>query len=269
MSINISINEIPVFVFFEGEARDKLGEILEPQIRTKGERLLTRGREVEGLYVIVEGLCEVSIPNMSAPLAVLSRGQCVGEMSLLLDEVEAASADVIVTSDDAKLFFCSATRFQDFLINVPGSAAAFYQGASYLLSTRLRLVNSRLSEQLAVGHNLITDFIKDSEVHLHLSETRSELSQTGDTVVGKLMQLVPFIQGISKNFPDAQQELEALQNKIEEIFLIDSQNFDRISQQLDLITQHFENLQRVANGGQAVPLRGDRSLFQKTLKSAS
>ncbi len=266
MSIILAINEIPIFVFFEGEARERLTKLFEPQVRKQGEMILKHGHHVDGLYVIVEGTCAVSVPHMTTPLASLSRGQSFGEMALL-DDVEAASADVVASSSEVKLFFCSAKKFRDFLEEVPGSAAAFFQGSSFLLASRLRQVNARLTEQLAVGQNLITDFVKQSEVHLHLSETRTELTHTGDTVVGKLMQLVPIIQQIGQQFPAAKADLEVLQNKIEDIFLIDSQNFDRISQQLDLITQHFENLQRVANGGTAVPLRGDRSLFQKTQKA--
>jgi predicted nucleic acid-binding Zn-ribbon protein len=181
----------------------------------------------------------------------------------LVEEVETASASVTVHSAEARLMFCAASDFKKLLLDMPGCAYAFYKGAALLLSSRLRQVNSKLNQELSNVHSLIMEALKNSQLPRQLTETMSEVNQTGTNVVTKLMQVMPALLELQKKFPEAQRDIEDLQKVLEEVFLIDSQNFDRISQQLDLIFQQFENIKRVANGGTVVPLAGDRNLFKE------
>ncbi len=181
----------------------------------------------------------------------------------LVEEVETASATVTIHSATAKLMFCSVGDFKKILVNMPGCAYSFYKGAALLLSSRLRHVNSKMNEEISEVHSLISGILTDSQVPRQLTETMSEVNQTGAAVVSKLMQVMPLLTNLQKKFPDTRTDLEHLQKVLEDVFLIDSQNFDRISQQLDLIFQQFENIKRIANGGTAIPLAGDRNLFKK------
>lgn len=262
MTQAIEFREIPLFRYFEADARRELPSKFTWKQARQGEVILSYGKPVPGIFIVASGEVAVTIPNVESPLALLKNGQCFGEMSLV-EEVETASATVIVHSAEARLMFCSVTDFKKILLNMPGCAYSFYKGAALLLSSRLRQVNSKLNEELSNVHMLITDALKNSQVPRQLTETMSEVNQTGTNVVTKLMQVMPVLVEMQKKFPDARTDIEQLQKVLEDVFLIDSQNFDRISQQLDLIFQQFENIKRVANGGTAIPLAGDRNLFKK------
>jgi CRP-like cAMP-binding protein len=262
MTQAIEFREIPLFRYFEADARRELpNKFIWKQAR-QGERILSYGKPVPGIFIIGSGEVAVTIPKVDSPLAILKSGQCFGEMSLI-EEVETASATVTVHSAEARLMFCAAGDFKKMLLNMPGCAYAFYKGAALLLSSRLRQVNGKLNEELSNVHTMIMDALKNSQLPRHLAETMSEVNQTGTNVVTKLMQVMPVLMDMQKKFPEAHHDIEQLQKVLEDVFLIDSQNFDRISQQLDLIFQQFENIKRVANGGTAIPLAGDRNLFKK------
>jgi CRP-like cAMP-binding protein len=262
MTEAIEFREIPLFRFFEADVRRELPSRFTWKEAKQGDEILSYGKPVPGIFIIASGEVAVTIPNVDNRLALLKSGQCFGEMSLI-EEVETASATVMVHSTEARLMFCSAQDFKKILLNMPGCAYSFYKGAALLLSSRLRQVNSRLNEELSNVHGLINDAIKNSQVSRQLTETMSEVNQTGTNVVTKLMQVMPVLMELQKKFPAAQGDIEKLQKVLEDVFLIDSQNFDRISQQLDLIFQQFENIKRVANGGFAIPLAGDRNLFKR------
>ncbi len=258
----IEFKEIPIFRFLDAESRLNLSKIFLSHTRFEGDKILTFGKEVPGIFVIVDGEVVVTSPDGKQKLATLGRGQSFGEMSLI-EQTEAASANVIVQSPEVKLLFGPAAGFRQLLTHLPACAAAFHQGASLLLSSRLRNLNTRINEEISQGYSLVTSLLQRSDVSQQLSVTRKEVNRTGDRVVSKLMTLMPLLDNLQQKYPTARGDLDQLRSQIEEVFLVDSQNFDRISQQLDLIVQHFENLQRVANGGQAIPLVGDLSLFSK------
>lgn len=262
MSQAIEFREIPLFRYFEADARRELPSHFTWKQAQERDVILSYGKPVPGIFIIASGEVAVTIPNVDSPLALLTSGQCIGEMSLV-EEVETASATVVVHSAEARLLFCSVTDFKKLLLNMPGCAYAFYKGAALLLSSRLRQVNSKMNEELSNVHLMISEAIKNSQVPRQLTETMSEVNQTGNNVVTKLMQVMPMLIELQTKFPTAKSDIEKLQQVLEDVFLIDSQNFDRISQQLDLIFQQFENIKRVANGGIAIPLAGDRNLFKK------
>lgn len=262
MPSQIEFREIPIFRYFEADARQHLINTFVRLIKRRGEQLLTFGQDVPGIYIIVEGEVAVTVPKIEQHLALLHRGQSFGEMSLI-EKGEKASANIIVASAEVKLVFCSAADFQKLLQNVEGCSHAFYKGAAHLLSARLRNVNTHISEEIAAGQRLIVSMLSQSDLGRHLSITKSEVNRTGDAVVGKLMQIMPTVNTLLEKYPTAQTLIQELRSRLEEIFLIDAQNFDRISQQLDMILQHFENLRRVASGGAVLPLKGDQNIFTK------
>lgn len=265
MPTQIEFREIPIFRYFDSEARQHLIRCFTRMVKHRGDQLLSFGKAVPGIYIIVDGEVAVTVPKIEQHLALLHRGQSFGEMSLI-ESGETASANIIVSSSEVKLVFCSTADFQNLLQQVAGCAHAFYKGAAHLLSTRLRNVNTHISEEIAAGQQLIASMLSQSELGRHLSITRSEVNRTGDAVVGKLMQVMPTVDMLLQKYPTAQDLIQQLKTQLEEIFLIDAQNFDRISQQLDLILQHFENLKRVASGGSMLPVKGDQNLFSAAIK---
>lgn len=262
----IDFREIPVFAFLETEARKELMVAFQRQVHEHGETIVRHGGSVPGIFIIVEGEVEVRLPQTPTPIAKLSRGQCFGEMSLLEYEVHAASADVTVSSDSLKALFCSVSDLRVILDKAPQNSTAFYRGAALQLSSRLRVLNSKINSELSSTQNSLSELIRSSNMTRHLSITKSEVERTGDTVVSKLMNVMPHLESLRKHFPDSKPVTDLLKNTIEAVFLEDAQNFDRISQQLNQIQQHFENLRRLANGSTPSPIQGDQRIFETNSK---
>lgn len=263
MAYPIELREVPLFLYFEETARRELAKIFSWKHAQEGDILLSFGKPVPGIFILAKGEVSVQMPQIEHPLATLKAGQCFGEMALV-EETESASASVVVLTKEASFMYCSVDDFKQLLMNTPGCAYSFYKGASILLSSRLRHVNAKLNNEIASIHGMISQMLVKSQVSLQLSETMSELNQTGTSIVGKLIEVIPLLTHLEKNLPQSRDEIARIQKIIEDVFLIDSQNFDRISQQLNLISQQFENIKRVANGGTAISLTGDKHIFRST-----
>ncbi|RZA23287.1 MAG: cyclic nucleotide-binding domain-containing protein, partial [Proteobacteria bacterium] len=201
MPTTIDFNEIPIFAFFGPDARRALAGAFRPQIKLKGERILTFGRPVPGIFIIVEGEVDVRLPSVAMPVAHLTRGQCFGEMSLLDTLTLDASADVVVASESVKLFFCSIDDFGEILKTVDESASAFYRGAALQLSSRLRLLNTRIDHELNLGETMLSQIVQESQVNEHLAKAKSEIEETGQHVVEKLITIMPLLDRIRKEHP--------------------------------------------------------------------
>jgi len=260
MPTSIDIREIPLFQFFELPARQALSKTFTRMIFEQGQDIVTYGHPVLGIYFIVDGNVRISVPEIPGSLGVYERGQCIGEMSLI-EEAPFASASATVISATSKILFCSVADFKAHFAEFPESSVAFYRSSAILLSKRLRHTTERLNKELHLGQTLLQALMRESATGSEIAQAKSNVERTGHTVVSKLMELSPLIDTIEAKHPEAYEDIEHLRKKIEEVFLIDTQEFDRISQQLNQIEQHFENLRRVASGGEAMPLTGDRNLF--------
>ena len=97
-----SLQKIQNSSLFQGVS----AELLEPMfskarriVLRQGSILLAPGKINENVYVIIEGRMSVQVTPSSSekPLAIISEGECVGEMSVLVDGL--VSAYVIAVSD--------------------------------------------------------------------------------------------------------------------------------------------------------------------------
>ena len=138
---------------------------------------------------------------------------------------------------------------------------AFYKGAAIALSGRLRETNLTLQSQIREAQKLVETLMERDHVANHLIQTRVVVEDTGSVIVQKLADVIPQLRELKSQHPEMAARLEELELKLEDVFLVESQKFDRIAQQLHLIYQHFENIRRVATAGQPLPVRGDKSLF--------
>lgn len=125
-------------------------EVLEPMFRNakriglkSGERLLARGTINEHVYVLVSGYLSVqaSPSHLEQPLATLTPGECVGEMSVLVDSL--VSADVIA-STDCQLFAIDYASFWS-LISTSNEAT---RNMFDILVRRIRLGNESMTENI-------------------------------------------------------------------------------------------------------------------------
>ena len=108
------------------------------------EMVLSEQARGPGLYVVLEGLVEVFLPEVSAtgarrPIRVrlntLGPGRCLGEYSLLDDHVTSAAARA---TSAAKLFFLPREEFRRITEGDPRAGMVIYRNLLRLLVGRLR-----------------------------------------------------------------------------------------------------------------------------------
>lgn len=261
MSVAIKFDEIPLFAELDQECHDKVRELFHPLLCKKEEYILKYGYDVPGIYVVVRGKVTVQTENLKM-LAELGPGSSFGEMSLIERNMR-ASASVKATSDPLELMFCKKEQFMDLIRSDQEFANSFYKCVSSVLSSRLRSANRTVSEEIAKGMAYISKMIEENNIESKLMQTQQDLNTTGDSIVSKLVHVMPHLDDLQKNHDDISEKVEDLKGKLEDVFLIESQKFDRISQQMGLIMQIFENVYRAVNGAEQLGLRGDAFLFHK------
>ena len=258
--MQIEFKEIPIFRFFDQEGRVQLGSIGRKIEVNKGDVILRSGGPVDGIYLVVDGTLNVSLPPDHRVVATVERGGTVGEMSLV-EEISVASADIVVESPKAKIIMFGTHDILTLTKQHPSCAEALYRGAAVLISQRLRQTNKALQEHSGTGQKLIEQIMSQNKISNFLTITRSDVDDTSGAIVKKLASAIPMIEQILQAHPELKIELAELEQQIEDVFLLEAQKFDRISQQLFLIMQQFENIRRVAAGEAPTKLRGDTHLF--------
>lgn len=126
-------------------------EILEPILREAklitlkpGERLLTPNRVNENVYIVISGRLSVqATPSTSdKPIAILAPGECVGEMSVLVDGMVST---FVIASTDCELVAIDYASFWS-LIDRSNEAV---RNMFNILVHRLRLGNRIMADSLA------------------------------------------------------------------------------------------------------------------------
>ena len=122
--------------------------------------LLNQGDQVSAVYLVLSGEAEIVFTTGGRPEVVGSsrRGELLGEMSLLLNDQQGASAGVRSSQGMDLLMIASSTLVAELERN-PSLAARFYRGLACMLSRRSRdqLLSyqrstiSQLAEQEAIG----------------------------------------------------------------------------------------------------------------------
>ncbi len=213
--------------------------------------------EVKGLYVLVKGEVVVLGKDNVTPLATLAGGSSFGEMSFLGTGFK-ASASIMVKSEKAEILFCDKKKFYKLLSKESKLSHSFYKGASILIAERLRHAN----REIISGYHFVDTMLKESKLGFKLEKTRLVLDETGSSLNSRLIEVLPIMEKAIQDCPAAAKDLEIVKDKIESVLFAEGQIFDRLSQQLDHILQHFENMKRIVNGGTPMEITGDRLIFE-------
>lgn len=227
-----------------------------------GQTLLYYGQPVPGLFVVLEGQCDVILNGSDLPIAQVDRGQSVGEMSFVEGQMS-ASADVITGAAGARYIFCERDKLLAMLTADPVFAKNFYRGVAHLISERLRSTNRRIGEQLERGSQKLQESMQHIEMFAKLGQTKSSLDQTGFSIVSHMGEIATCLTAMKAQTADRQllSSIAAIEAHVEKIMLNESQAFDRICQMLDQLAQHFANLKSVVAGGNVKPISGDLGIF--------
>jgi diguanylate cyclase (GGDEF)-like protein len=123
----------------------------------QGERLLSPGIINEHVYIIITGHLSVQVTpsNMDEPIAVLNPGDCVGEMSVLVDSIVSA---YVIASTDCQLLSIDYASFWS-LLNGSSEAA---RNMLNILVQRIRLGNEVVADSLLQHQHLPNRDIIDS-----------------------------------------------------------------------------------------------------------
>lgn len=109
----------------------------------KGERLLTPGIINEHVYILISGQLSVHLTqsNLDEPIAILNPGECVGEMSVLVDRSVSA---YVTANTDCKLL---AIGYSSFWSLIKGSNDAALNMLNILVQ-RIRTGNEAIADTL-------------------------------------------------------------------------------------------------------------------------
>lgn len=127
------LKEVPLFTSLSSDDLQKLSGLVRKKTLSKGEYLFRQGDEGTALYIIMQGRLQVSLSRRldRVTLAIVGRGECLGEMALL--DAQPRSADVLAV-EDSEVY---ALNRQDFLTFLMGNERAL-RALLYSLSMRLR-----------------------------------------------------------------------------------------------------------------------------------
>lgn len=103
------------------------------------DRIVRRGKRVNGIFLLLEGTATVHLPDAGAPL-VIGPGEVCGEISFI--DGLPATADV-VANEAVETYFLDRATLQTLFELFPHLGSRFYQSLSQILSRRLRDVIGR------------------------------------------------------------------------------------------------------------------------------
>ncbi|MES0490675.1 MAG: cyclic nucleotide-binding domain-containing protein [Leptospirales bacterium] len=258
MQYKIKLTDVPFFAdIAPSYAKDLVNTFSIVRVR-KDDMILNLEDPVPGFFLIAEGSVNVFAADFEVLITTLDTGSTFGEMSLLENENSSAS---LQAAEDSVLLLCDRKSFQKVLSENFVFSAAFYKGASKVLSSRLRSTNTMVETEMNRGRRVIRNMMDDHGVIAKLGFTQGSLNNTGESMVSKLADLLPVIDKLGSDVPSTGGEIDEIKKTIRHVLTIDSQNFDIISQQMDQINQHLVNIQRLMQGMDMHDIKGDSNIF--------
>ncbi|MCP3914866.1 MAG: cyclic nucleotide-binding domain-containing protein [bacterium] len=113
-----------------------------------GDAIMAQGEPPREILVLLEGVFEVTLEGVEAPIAVLGSGELVGEMSFL--EGGAATATVRAT-EDGRVLALEWSQLEASIQDDARFATDLYRALGRLLARRVRATSQELGSRLAEG----------------------------------------------------------------------------------------------------------------------
>jgi tetratricopeptide (TPR) repeat protein len=136
------LKAIPIFGELALEDMKDLYRLSEEAQYSAGSTIIEQGAQGQGLFVIVDGAVQVFKveAGRSKPLASLSAGSYVGELSLIDDAPTSAR---VVAAGPVRALFISRARFHQYLYTHEAAELRIYALFTRTLAERLRRANKR------------------------------------------------------------------------------------------------------------------------------
>lgn len=141
-----TLGAIPIFSGLRPNQLTRVLAMLYHRSYHEGEIIFNEGDVGRALFIIEEGavtLHKKDRKGLPHQLAVLGPGEFFGEMALLEELPRSATA---TASAPTSLFFFYKSSFDGFIVQHPGIGAAILSVLSRLLSQRLRLLSTKLTQ---------------------------------------------------------------------------------------------------------------------------
>lgn len=135
------LDQIPLFAGLPAEALARLEGHTRQRNIARNTLLMTAGEPAEAMYLIISGTVKVFLSDVDGKevtLALLSKGDYVGEMALIDEQPRSAS---VITTEDAVLCSLSKSGFNKCLAEHPEIARYLMRG----LIQRLRDADRKIS----------------------------------------------------------------------------------------------------------------------------
>jgi len=122
----------------------------------EGAILITEGRPIESVYLVIDGAFSVRTAALGAKdLARLMSGEVIGEMSFVDRTLPSATVRALESSCVLDI---PRQRLRAKLADDSAFAARFYRAVAMFLSTRLRVANAALAGRPAADNEAEMDF---------------------------------------------------------------------------------------------------------------
>ncbi len=124
----------------DDDARERFAAYGKGITTTAGQVLIAEGAAQTSLYVVLEGIYNVSTHAKGKPvhLDTVCEGDCLGEIAIFHPNHASATVTSLV---EGKLWVIDAESLQKFLLECPSDGCAAVLGINIILSRRLKRAN--------------------------------------------------------------------------------------------------------------------------------
>jgi len=140
------ISHLPIFQGLTSKQISHLLGILQTRTYLKGETLFSEGDIGRALFIVVSGTIELVKKDTEGRVAVVAQvrpGEIFGEMALLEEMPRTLTA---LASENTTVYMLLKSKLDGLLINHPRTGVVIIQYLARILSTRLRAVMSKTSQ---------------------------------------------------------------------------------------------------------------------------
>jgi len=112
---DLFLKRVPIFARVSGKELGDIARIAQQKKFKKGEYIFYEGEEGECLYIILSGMVKVfksATGGRVKTLAILEKGDFLGEMSILDKEIRSATAELL---DDTEVLVLNKRNFEKYL----------------------------------------------------------------------------------------------------------------------------------------------------------
>lgn len=257
------IKDIEVFACLNDEQLKKISNLFEPKKFKAGTVVVQHSDLVDGLYLVVEGEFNVTIPDYEGVLAKLGPGSSFGEMTLF-EDFALASASVSAASDENKVLFCARDDLLEELEVDHKLSAGLYKGSVIMMADRLRANNQKIKSEITASLQTASEVIDGLSPARKLEKARDQIDAAGQSIVSSITGVMKSLSDFKETGgPVSNDDIGSMLDTIQSIYYNEFQVFDKISQQLNLLEQHLENIRRILYQEGQINIKGDKEVLEE------